>query len=559
MPQEYQLRKRTLQKGFRDMSKLDDYTILKKLGQGTFGVVEKATNKATGELVALKQLLNHSAKDGFPITAMREIIILKQLNHENILKIIDMIHQAPNVSNPSDLVTQRGCFYTVSPYMSSDLVGLLENPNISIKLPHIKCFMSQLLHGINYIHENMFLHRDIKAANILVDSRGILKIADFGLARRYHGKPPTLHGGPGGGERQYTGLVVTRWYRPPELLLGERKYTTAVDMWGVGCVFAELFTHKPILVGKSDSHQALLVFSLVGAPSEWSHAPSLPNKTDFNIGLTCKRTLESRFKTLMPKDGIDLLSGLLALDPYKRFNAMDALEHEFFKNDPLPLKPHELPKFEECHEIDKERFKKLKENPRRDNGYHKNDNKSNSHDVYVPKSSKPDFPTGPRTSNFYKNSNGYRKPGDYSKYNGYERNNYQFRERDEYSRVRSRSPPHTNETTNYSSLRNRSPKGHSEEKAEVTSYSSLRNRTSTDENGRNEKPTARKVLDKPPFTSGPDKKEAKPASTSGIFMNQKRKVSTKHPHQSKKPRITGEEENDLSDNIDIPGEKLHEK
>lgn len=344
------------------MSKLQDFEILSKLGKGTFGVVEKAKSVKTGEIVALKQLLNHSAKEGFPITAMREITIVKKLNHRNVLKILGMIYEEPKVSNASDVVHNRGCFYTVSPYMTSDLVGLLENPNIQLQLPQIKCFMQQLLTGIQYIHDSKYLHRDIKAANILINSDGILKIADFGLARNYHGSRPTLGQGPGGGERLYTGLVVTRWYRPPEILLGERKYTTAVDIWGVGCVFGELFHKKPILSGKSDSHQCQLVFQLVGPPTneEWPDSTSLPNRNDLTIGLTCRRSLESRFMPLMNDPlAVDLLSKMLTLDPYKRYNALDALNHSFFSSEPLPDTPQQLPKFEECHEIDRERFKKM--------------------------------------------------------------------------------------------------------------------------------------------------------------------------------------------------------
>lgn len=345
-----------------EMSTLDQYHIIEKLGQGTFGVVQKARNKRTGALVAIKQLLNHLAKEGFPITAMREITILKQLDHRNILNIEDIIFGEPDVTNPTDVVTQRGSFYTVSPYMTSDLVGILENPDVKLELNEIKCIMMQLLQGTQYIHEQNFLHRDIKAANILIDNTGVLKIADFGLARMYHGDVPRLGMGPGGGKKDYTALVVTRWYRPPELLLGERKYTTAVDIWGIGCVFAELFIRKPILVGKSDAHQAQLIFELIGSPETWDGAAKLPNKTHFNIGLGRKRSLEGKFESLMPPSAVRLLSGLLTLDPYKRLNALDALNQEFFKIEPLPLRPEEMPQFGECHEIDKERFKKLREN-----------------------------------------------------------------------------------------------------------------------------------------------------------------------------------------------------
>ncbi|KAG7194864.1 serine/threonine protein kinase, CMGC, CDC2/CDK sub [Scheffersomyces spartinae] len=345
------------------MNTLKNYEIQRKLGQGTFGMVQMAVNKKTRNKVALKQLLNHLAKEGFPVTAMREITILRRLHNKNILTIVDMIYEEPKVDNPKDLIHQRGCFYTVSPYMSCDLVGIFENPRIHLNIPQIKCLMLQLLSGMDYIHSQRFLHRDVKAANILIDDQGVLKIADFGLARVYHGSTPKLGKGPGGGERNYTGLVVTRWYRPPELLLGERQYTTAVDMWGVGCVFGEFFIRKPILPGQSDAHQAQLVFSLVGPPNndKWTSAVNLPNKQDYSIGLTCKRTLEQRFMEYLSQDGLDLLSGLLTLDPYKRLNAQDAMKHLFFTELPLPLKPSELPKFEECHEIDREKFKKMKE------------------------------------------------------------------------------------------------------------------------------------------------------------------------------------------------------
>ncbi len=131
--------------------------------------------------------------------------------------------------------------YMVTPYMDHDLSGLLENPSVHFTEPQIKCYMLQLLEGTRYLHDNHILHRDMKAANLLINNKGILQIADFGLARHYD--EPVPRAGCGGGEarRDYTTLVVTRWYRPPELLMHLRKYTTAIDLWGVGYVLLSTF------------------------------------------------------------------------------------------------------------------------------------------------------------------------------------------------------------------------------------------------------------------------------------------------------------------------------
>lgn len=160
--------------------------------------------------------------------------------------------------------------YMVTPYMDHDLSGLLENPGVTFTTPQIKCYMMQLLKGTAYLHENRILHRDMKAANLLINNKGILQIADFGLARHYEG--PVPRPGDGGGEavRDYTTLVVTRWYRPPELLLQLRRYTTAIDLWGVGCVFGEMLVGRPILSGESDARQLEIIFDLVGSPTDES-------------------------------------------------------------------------------------------------------------------------------------------------------------------------------------------------------------------------------------------------------------------------------------------------
>jgi len=124
--------------------------------------------------------------------------------------------------------------YMVTPYMEHDLSGLLDNPNVNFTIQQIKCYMLQLLEGLRYLHDKRILHRDMKAANLLISNKGILQIADFGLARFYDGPPPQPGAGGGEGRREYTGLVVTRWYRPPELLLCLKRYTTSIDVWGVG-------------------------------------------------------------------------------------------------------------------------------------------------------------------------------------------------------------------------------------------------------------------------------------------------------------------------------------
>lgn len=124
--------------------------------------------------------------------------------------------------------------YMVTPYMDHDLSGLLDNPSVHFTEPQIKCYMIQLLEGLRYLHDSHILHRDMKAANLLINNKGILQIADFGLARHYDGSTPKPGEGGGDGKREYTGLVVTRWYRPPELLLHLKRYTTAIDVWGVG-------------------------------------------------------------------------------------------------------------------------------------------------------------------------------------------------------------------------------------------------------------------------------------------------------------------------------------
>jgi serine/threonine-protein kinase BUR1 len=246
--------------------------------------------------------------------------------------------------------------YMVTPYMDHDLSGMLDNPSIKISVPQIKCYMLQLLEGLRYLHANRILHRDMKAANLLINNQGILQIADFGLARHYDGDTPQPGRGGGEAKREYTSLVVTRWYRPPELLMHLKKYTTAIDMWGVGCVFGEMLVGKPILAGESDGHQLEIIFDLCGTPTEESMPGwrSLPGAEGLNPRPK-QGNLASRFKD-HGHGAVSLLKELLKLDWKSRVNAIDALQHPYFKNPPLPANPGDLPKFEESHEFDRRKF-----------------------------------------------------------------------------------------------------------------------------------------------------------------------------------------------------------
>ena len=345
---------------FHGCSKITKYTIMSKLGEGTFGEVHKAEARASGQIVAMKKILMHNEKDGFPITALREIKLLKMLSHPNVLKLEEMAVERNRVEGRK----LKAIMYMVTPYMDHDLSGLLDNPTVQFTEPQIKCYMLQLLEGVKYLHASKILHRDLKAANLLISNQGVLQIADFGLARPYDDEPPNPGKGNGEATRDYTTLVVTRWYRPPELLLQLKRYTPAIDMWGVGCVFGEMFKGRPILPGNSDVNQAQLIFDLMGSPSEdnmpgWSVLPGCEGVQSFQHR---NSTLSQVFRDQGPTC-ISLLGELLKLDWRKRINAIDAFEHPYFKSSPLPAKPNEIPQFQESHELDRKKLREQKANP----------------------------------------------------------------------------------------------------------------------------------------------------------------------------------------------------
>ncbi|XP_010267881.1 PREDICTED: cyclin-dependent kinase C-2-like isoform X2 [Nelumbo nucifera] len=324
---------------------VDCFEKLEQIGEGTYGQVYMAREIKTGEIVALKKIRMDNEREGFPITAIREIKILKKLHHENIIKLKEIVtSQGPEMDEQGkpDGNKYKGSIYMVFEYMDHDLTGLSDRPGMRFSVPQIKCYMRQLLTGLHYCHVNQVLHRDIKGSNLLIDNQGNLKLADFGLARSFsNDHNATL-----------TNRVITLWYRPPELLFGTTKYGPAVDMWSVGCIFAELLHGKPILPGKNEPEQLNKIFELCGAPDEinWPGVSKIPWYNTFKPTRPMKRRVREVFKHF-DHHALELLERMLTLDPSQRISAKDALDAEYFWNDPLPCDPKSLPKYESSHEF----------------------------------------------------------------------------------------------------------------------------------------------------------------------------------------------------------------
>ncbi|KAG6857099.1 hypothetical protein H0H87_009660 [Tephrocybe sp. NHM501043] len=327
-----------------------DYDVTTKLGEGTFGEVHKAIQKKTHRVVALKRILMHNEKEGMPVTALREIKILKALNHPSIVDILDMFVVRSSAKDPLSV-------YMVFPYMDHDLAGLLENDRVKLVPSQIKLYMKQLLEGTEYMHRNHILHRDMKAANLLISNTGELRIADFGLARSYDTSVSRTMKDGQLKERRYTNCVVTRWYRPPELLLGARQYGGEVDIWGIGCVMGEMFTKRPILPGNSDLDQLEKIWQLCGTPNQlsWPNFDALPGCDGVKrFTLAHPRRVKQAYESHMIfAESLDLIDKLLTCNPRERITATQALDHEYFWTEPLPADPSSLPSYEASHEFDK--------------------------------------------------------------------------------------------------------------------------------------------------------------------------------------------------------------
>lgn len=282
---------------------------LEKLGEGTYATVFKGRNRQTGELVALKEI-HLDSEEGTPSTAIREISLMKELKHENIVSLHDVIH----TENKLMLVFE---------YMDKDLKKFMDSRGTGGQLDFItiKSFMHQLLQGIAFCHNNRVLHRDLKPQNLLINNKGQLKLADFGLARAF-GIPVNT----------FSNEVVTLWYRAPDVLLGSRTYNTSIDIWSAGCIMAEMYTGRPLFPGTTNEDQLQKIFRLMGTPSErsWPGISQFPEyKANFHVYATQDLRL---ILQQIDQVGLDLLGKMLQLRPEMRIGANEALQHVWFRD-----------------------------------------------------------------------------------------------------------------------------------------------------------------------------------------------------------------------------------
>lgn len=275
----------------------------------------------------------------FDCSQVREIKILRQLNHKNIVNLIEIV---TDKTNALEFRKDKGSFYLVFEYMDHDLMGLLLSGEVNFTENNIAHIMHQLLEALTFCHRNNFLHRDIKCSNLLLNNDGQVKLADFGLARLYNSNDA---------ERPYTNKVITLWYRPPELLLGEERYGKPVDVWSCGCILGELFTKEAMFKAQTELAQLEKIFQVCGTPTKatWAGVVQLRDYPSYKKPkIPYERRLKTQYAKL-PLLALDLLDNMLLLDPQTRISAEAALEHHWFRS--VTLEPPNLPRDCDWHEM----------------------------------------------------------------------------------------------------------------------------------------------------------------------------------------------------------------
>lgn len=286
---------------------MQKYEKLEKIGEGTYGTVFKGRNRENLEIVALKRVRLDEDDEGVPSSALREICLLKELKHKNIVRLYDVLHSDKKLT-------------LVFEHCDQDLKKYFDSLNGEIDMAVCRSFMLQLLRGLAFCHSHNVLHRDLKPQNLLINKNGELKLADFGLARAF-GIPVKC----------YSAEVVTLWYRPPDVLFGAKLYTTSIDMWSAGCIFAELAdAGRPLFPGSDVLDQLMKIFRVLGTPTEdtW---PGVTHLADY-VALPSFPPITS-WSQIVPRlnsKGRDLLQKLLVCRPNQRISAEQAMQHPYF-------------------------------------------------------------------------------------------------------------------------------------------------------------------------------------------------------------------------------------
>lgn len=305
--------------------KIESYVKLQRLGKGTYATVYMGRSRLSNDLVALKEILKEH-DEGAPCTAIREVSLLRLLRHNNIVTLHDICH------TPKKLTL-------VFEYVGPDLYAYMKENNHLLSIHNVRLLLYQILRGIAFCHSRQVLHRDLKPQNLLINSRGELKICDFGLARAK--SIPT---------KSYSNEVVTLWYRPPDVLLGNTDYDHSIDMWGVGCIFFEMASGRTFFPGTSVRQQLYLIFSCLGAPAKYNWPEILvnPEYQAYNFPPFRPEKLIHRVPRL-DIDGMNLLMKFLRFRPSERISAEDAKCDIFFAS--LPEKVHHLSERESIFDV----------------------------------------------------------------------------------------------------------------------------------------------------------------------------------------------------------------
>ena len=298
---------------------MERYKILKEVGNGTFGVVYKATNIATGEMCAIKRM-KKKFHNWDECLSLREIKSLRKFNNPSIVKLKEVFR----VNDELHLVFE---------FMEENVYELIKDRTTPLPESQIRSIISQVLQGLAYMHKHGFFHRDLKPENLMISGQ-VCKITDFGLAREIRSKPP------------FTDYVSTRWYRAPEILLRSTSYNSPVDLFAVGCIMAELYMIKPLAPGTNESDQMFKFCSILGTPSmaQWPEGYRLASQMVYKFPSCAPLNLAS----LIPNAGYDalqLMSALLSWDPQKRPTAAESLEFAYFAQrgeEPRPLADNSL-------------------------------------------------------------------------------------------------------------------------------------------------------------------------------------------------------------------------